>query len=98
MPKTRPGRLAVTLIASFGGLLVLLQVLVATGQEGGETLLDNLLLSVPATLAAGCAVTTLFVGCWAIFRRRDRGAIVIVATVTGLLVSLFLLGEATSPH
>jgi hypothetical protein len=98
VPATAGGRWCV---ASFGvGVVgfVAMVVSVGSGQEGGEAFSDNWWISGPALLAVLGAVGALATGLFAIVRQRERAAPVVLATVVGALVSLFMLGEVSTPH
>jgi len=97
-PSTRPGRWSLLLLAVAVVLFAVANIAVATGQEGGETVFDNLWISVPM-LGAGATVLTAggFAG-FAIIRRRERSLPVAGVMAFGLLVFLFLVGEISSPH
>lgn len=56
MPKTRLGKWSAGLIITFLLLFVIFQLLVASGQRGGETFSDNLTLSIPALLMAAAGI------------------------------------------
>ena len=98
MPKTLLGRWSVGLAIAFFLLLATLALLAKSGQEGGETFSDNLLLAVPGLLSGVSGVAAFFTGVAAILRRKERSPLVFLATLIGLLVLLFVLGEVSSPH
>ncbi len=74
----------------------LLNVLVAAGQTGGDTIFSNLFLSIPALGAA--ALTAGAFAAFAVVRRRERSVLVLAAMIFGLLVLVFVVGEVASPH
>lgn len=75
-----------------------MNVLVASGQRGGDTIFDNLALSVPALLAAGSVMMAFMIGALGIWKYHERSALVWLITAIGLLVLIFLTGELISPH
>jgi len=77
---------------------VAMVVAVGLGQEGGDTFTDNWWISGPALVAALGIVGAFATGLFAIVRRRERAALVILATVIGALVTLFIVGEISTPH
>lgn len=98
LPRTRPGSWSVGLLgvslisfAAFFGLA-------ASGQEGGDSFLDNLWLSGTMLSAAGCAIAAGFAGAWAAIRELERSPGVILAMLLGLLVLVFVVGEVVAPH
>ncbi|MFH1560592.1 MAG: hypothetical protein ABID84_04190 [Chloroflexota bacterium] len=98
LPQTVPGWWSVGLGAGFILLFLLFLGLVASGQRGGETFWDNLLLSIPFLLAAGCAILALLVGVFGIVMWRDRSVLVFLASAIGLVVLVFVAGEVVAPH
>ena len=98
MPRTRLGKWSVGLIVFFFLLFATFQVLVASGQRRGETFLDNLVLTVPGFLMVICAVFSFFTGVAGIIRSKERSVLVFLASLVGLFVLIFLLGEILSPH
>ena len=77
---------------------VAMVVSVASGQEGGDTFADNWWISGPAFVAGAGLVAAFGTGLFAIVGRRERGVAVIVATLIGLVVTLFVVGEVVTPH
>lgn len=72
MPKTILGKWSVGLMVAFILLFVLLQVLVASGQEGGETFFDNLPLSIPVILMAASGIAAFLVGLVSVVKNKER--------------------------
>ena len=62
----------------------------ASGQEGGDTLLDSLWLAVPAMVGLAGATVAMVTGWLAIVGREERAVSVIIATVASTLVFLFV--------
>ncbi len=98
MPRTRLGQWSVGLIVVFFLLFATLQLLAASGQRGGATLFDNLVLAIPALLMGIAGVLALIVGAASIIERKERSVLVFLATLMSLLVLVFWLGEVLSPH
>ena len=98
MPKTAPGKWAVGLLGGLVAFFALLQVLVATGQRGGETFFSNPALAVPALLAALSGIAAFFTGIIGIVKSKERAILVLLAVIIGLFVLVFCLGEIISPH
>jgi hypothetical protein len=97
-PKTTPGKWSVGLIMIFVVLLASFQLLVASGQRGGETFFSNLILTIPMLIAGISGVSAFATGLIGIIRSRERSIAVYLATLIGLLVLLFVLGEIAFPH
>ena len=98
MPKTTLGKWSVALIIAFIVFLTLFQLLVASGQRGGETFFSTLVLTVPILIAGICGVSAFVTGLIGVIRSRERSVIVYLAVTIGLLVLLFGLGEIIFPH
>ncbi len=98
LPKTKPGKWAFGLVVLFFLLFFLFQLLVASGQTGGETFFDNLFLSIPVFLAGASAITAGICGVVAIIKFGERAVSVFLIVVLGLMVLKFILGEFLSPH
>ena len=97
-PKTTPGKWAVGLIIVFVVLLASFQLLVASGQRGGETFFSNLILTIPMLIAGISGVSAFATGLIGIIRSRERSIAVYLATLIGLLVLLFVVSEIIFPH
>ena len=97
-PKTTPGKWSVGLVIVFVVLLASFQLLVASGQRGGETFFSNLILTIPMLIAGISGVSAFATGLIGIIRSRERSIAVYMATLIGLLVLLFMLGEIIFPH
>ena len=73
-------------------------LLVASGQRGGQTFSDNLLLAIPGFVGGGSAVASSIIGVIAIWHRQERAWSVYIATLIGLSATIFILGEFITPH
>jgi len=98
LPKTILGKWSACLIVAFVLLFVMFQILVASGQRGGETFLDNLLLTIPMFLAGICGISSLVAGLVGIIISKERSILVFLASVVGLFVLVFVVGEIAVPH
>jgi len=83
----------VGLLGAAALLFALVQGLVASGQEGGETFADNLALSVPILLFFVCGILALLTGVVGIIRSNEQSVFVFLAALIGLVVLVFLIGE-----
>ena len=97
-PGTRPGRWSLGFGLGFFLLLGLFQVLIASGQRGGDTFFDNPWLSLPALAGALSALAAGLLAALAIIRRGERSLFSFLALLLGLFVLLFLVGEIAVPH
>jgi hypothetical protein len=98
LPKTTSGKWSVALIFAFIVFLISFQLVVASGQRGGETFFSNLALAVPILIAGISGVSAFVTGLIGIIRTRERSVIVYLSVTIGLIVLLFLLGEIIFPH
>jgi hypothetical protein len=85
-------------VVAFVALFALLNVLVAAGQTGGDTIFSNLFLSIPALGAGAAALTAGAFAAFAVVRRRERSVLVLAAMIFGLLVLVFVAGEVAASH
>ena len=97
-PETTLGKWSVALIIGFIVLLGVFQLLVASGQRGGETFFSNLVLTIPMLIAGGSGVSAFATGLIGIIKSRERSVIVYLAALIGLFVLLFGIGEIVFPH
>lgn len=94
-PKTRPGLYSLAALAGTLLFLVLLNVLVALGQEGPDI---NYFLLVPAVCGYLFGMLALGFGSYSIIRQGERAVPVMIATLIGLLLLIFAVGEILIPH
>lgn len=97
MPKSKLGKWSVGCLGLFVLFLLIGNIVVASGQEGGETFVDNLYISIPMTLAGLSGIAAFVTGLVSIIKSRERSPLVYVATVIGLLLIIFLAGELFGP-
>jgi len=97
-PKTKLVKWALGLVVLFFLLFFLFQVLAASGQRGGETFFDNLLLSIPVFLAGVSAISAGICGVVAIIKFGERAISVFLIVLLGILGFIFILGEFMFPH
>lgn len=98
LPKSTSGKWSIGLIGGLVLFFALLALLAASGQRGGKTFSDNLALAVPGLLAAISGIAAFFTGIVSIIFHRERSVAAYLATIIGLFVLLFCLGEILSPH
>lgn len=105
LPKTRTGKASVLLIVAMFALFLLgmrfFAGLYASVPAGGTILRDlvarpGLAVSMLAGFASGVAACA--VGLVAIFKRRERAVLTVVATSIGVLLVLFLSMELLFTH
>ena len=89
MPKTSLGKWSVKLIILFFLLLATgMFVVSALGQRGGETIFDNLTISIPMLSSGTSAIAAFFIGVLSIWKYKERS----------IFVFWFVLGEILVPH
>ena len=98
LPVTRLGWWAAGLLTAFAAFLMVLFSLIAAGERGGEGFFSNLWLALPGLGAGLSGVLAGATAALAIVRRGERSVLVFLVLIVGLIVALFLLGEAVSPH
>jgi len=98
MAKTLLGKWSVALIIIFILLFVLFQILVASGQRGGDTFFSNLTLAIPGLSMGIAGILAFFTGIISIIVKKERSIFVFLATGAGLFVLIFVLGELIFPH
>ena len=98
LPRTRRGRISAGLLAVAVAAFLFVQVLVASGERGGDTFTDNWRLSGAMGVAGLCILLGALVGLVAVWRDHERSVLVFVSIGIGALAALFLLGEFLIPH
>ena len=98
LPKTTPGKWSAGLLAALIIFFVAFQLLVASGQRGGETFFSNLMLTIPILFAGTSGVLAFVIGLIGTIRSRERSILVFLAMLIGFFVLLFGLGEVIFPH
>ncbi len=98
MPKSRLGLWSVGSMAAFFLSLIVLQLLIAFGQRGGDTFFSNLLLAIPGLLAGIFGISAFTAGTIAIIRSKERSILTYIAVIIGLLVLAFVMAEIIYPH
>jgi len=92
------GRWSIGLTISLFLFFVLFQLLVASGQRGGETFFSNLVLTIPILLAGISGVSAFLTGIISIIKNKERSVFVFMTTTIGFFVLAFWLGEVLFPH
>lgn len=95
---TKAGKISVISCVVFVGAFIYMNLLVAFGQEGGDTLLDNPLLALGGVTLALSGISAFASGIIATFKYKDRSLLVFISTLIGFLITMLLLGEIVSPH
>lgn len=98
IPKTNLGRWSLRLIMAFFLFLIFAMLIVASGQEGGDTIFDNLLISIPMIFAGISAIGSFITGIISIIKKKERAIVVFASTLIGLLILWFVIGELAFPH
>ena len=98
LPKSYLGKWSIGFIAAFIVFFVIFQLLVVSGQRGGETFFSNLALTIPILLAGISGVLAFFTGVIGVIRNRERSILVFLAMLIGFFILLFSIGEVAFPH
>jgi hypothetical protein len=105
MPKTTLGKWSVGLIVIMPVLFAISFLLTDTLYESvasGETILQDIagrpVLALSMLTGMVCGIAAFITGIITIVKRQERGLLVYVSTILGLLVIFFLIGEFVSPH
>jgi hypothetical protein len=98
LPKTRLGKCSLWLIVTLVILFISFQLLVVSGQRGGETFTDNLILSIPILLAGISGILGFVTGLVGIIKSKERSILVIFSTIIGFFALIFIIGELAFPH
>lgn len=97
-PSTRLGWWAVGLAVGFFIFFGLFQMLVASGQRGGESFFSNSWLALSILTAAGAALAGGVTAVIAIIWKGERSFSSFFALLLGLFVAFFIFGEIAFPH
>jgi hypothetical protein len=98
LPHTTLGKCSVGLFGCLIIFFVLLLIMGATGQTGGETFFSNLFLAIPGLLVVVSGIAAFFTGIINIIFMKERALLVFLATAIGLLLIVFILGDLISPE
>lgn len=98
LPTTPLGKWSLRLLAAFAAGLGLFFALVASGQRGGDSLLDNLWLLGSMGAAALSVIGAGVVGALAMLRQGERSVAVMFAVVMGSLSLFYFVAELVIPH
>jgi hypothetical protein len=96
LPRTLLGKCSIGLIVGLVIFFAVAGLVVASGQQGGETFFSNLAISVPMFLAGISGISAFFTGVVSIIKSKERSVFVFFTTFMGLLVISFLSGEFLS--
>ena len=96
IPRTRAGAWTVGLFVAHVVAMVMFFLLALARDIPTESFFDRPELAVTLLIGALAAFATTIVGATSISRRIDRSPVVMLATILGLLPSLFFLGEMLS--
>ncbi len=91
MPESVPGKWSVASFLVLVVAAIALFAAAASGETGGESILDNLWLGVPGIVGLAGAITSMVTGFVAVIRRHDRVVSVLFAASVSTLVFTFVL-------
>jgi hypothetical protein len=89
-PETVPGKWSVVSFGIFVLGAIAIFVAAASGQTGGENILDNLWLGIPGVVGLVGATTSMITGLIAVLGRHERSAVVILTATVSTLAFLFV--------
>ena len=92
------GKWSTGLVIAFFLSFAVFQILVVSGQRGGDTFFSNPTLTIPIMLAWVSGISALVTGIIGIVKSRERSVLGFLATLIGLFVLIFSLGEILFPH
>lgn len=98
LPQTKFGMWTVGLINSFFILVIAFLLLIKSGEKGGETFFENLILAIPLTLASISGIASFLVGLISVIKYKERSISVIASILLGLIILLFTYGELFVSH
>lgn len=98
LPQSNLGKITAWLFIAFFLIFLIFQLLVASGESGGETFFSNIKLSILVILLAIFPISAFFTGLVAIIRHKERSILVFLAVLLGFFALIFLLGEFLFPH
>lgn len=96
-PTTWLGKVALSFAAAFLALLVLMAILSAAGQWGGEHLTDNLWLAITGALALGTGMAAGVTALLAVVRHGELSVLVFMVIALGAMVTLLAIGVIATP-
>lgn len=100
MPQTQLGRWSLYLVGA-AAALIMFTSLITVGlfhQSGGNTVFDNLFVSIPmvtALVAASVAFVTALISLWG---QRERSVLLAIPILVGVFLVVLFIGELGSPH
>jgi hypothetical protein len=92
-PSSTLGKWAVYCILGFLGCMILFFILIQTGQKGGETFFDNLVLAIPLLVASACGIASSFLSFAAIVMQKERILILLFSFFVGSFILWFTVVE-----
>lgn len=99
LPKTQLGKWSIGLIVAAFCLLIIGVIVVRVfHQTGGKTIFSNLYISIPMLSAGASAVAAFVTGVISVWKYKERGLLVAVPIIIGFLVTMFMIGEFSTPH
>ena len=97
LPATRLGVWSMWLSIACLVFFILFQVLIAIGEQPGDTIFDNLKLSITGLMFAVCGISAFFTGIISLVINKERSFLAFISTAIGffslLSALLVLLGE-----
>lgn len=98
LPKSRAGKLAMTLLGAAVLAFLFFVGGFAAGQRGGDTFFSNLYLALTLLTAAAFAVLAGVAAFWAMFRDADRSLGALATVAFAVMVGAFAVVESLAEH
>lgn len=96
-PTTWLGKVALSFAAAFLVFLVLMAMLAAAGQLGGERQIDHFWLAIMGALALGTGMAAGVTALLAAVRHGERSVLVFMVIALGAMVTLLAIGVIATP-
>ena len=98
LPESQLGKWSVGFMIALVIFLGLLFLFIAFEQRGGETFFSNLYLAIPTICMGITGVSAFFTGIIGIIKDKDYSVLIIVSTIIGFIVLLWIFAEILIPH
>jgi len=99
LPKTKIGRRTVGLIICFFLLFIAFHFMISLqGPRDDQTFFDNPPRSIMILLVALSGISAFVTGVISLIKQGERSILVFLATLIGLFILFFLIGEFVTPH
>ena len=98
LPKSKLGEWSIGFVCGFFLILFIFFLIAKNAEIKGNSFFDTLSLAIPLLLAGISGVLALILGTLSIIKSKERSISVFLASLIGLFVLLFALGELFVDH